>query len=139
MLTHPRHALVGACAAVHAVVRVVEAGDVIVEELVDGLLRIPGQQHDGRIPVDQHVAEVENHVADRLAVGRGGSLRHQHVMFHIRFARPTLHDASIHMNDSNERFRGARPRTSMVPCHRDDAANHPPHRCIPACNYKRRV
>ena len=93
---HDGDGLVGAGAAVHQVVDIVEAGDVVVEEFVDGLLAVAGDEYGDRIPVNQHVAEIEDHVGDRLAGVRSGlAIRDQHVVIHIRLSRPTLHSVLL--------------------------------------------
>ena len=68
----------------------------VVEEFVDGLLAVAGDEHGRWIPVNQHVAEIEDHVGDRLAGVRGGfAVRDQHVVIHIRLSGPTLHSVLL--------------------------------------------
>ena len=71
---------------------VVEAGNVIVEELFHQSVRVPWGHHRRRIPIDKHVAEIEDHVGDLPAGVRSGvAVGHKHVIFHLRLSRPAFH------------------------------------------------
>ena len=106
-LAHNSDGLLGAGAAVHEVVDIVETGDVVIEKCVDGLLAVTGDKHCGRIPVDQYIAEVENHVSDWFAGVRGSfAVCNQHIVIHIRLSGPTLHGSSsvLRLLFCNHRF-----------------------------------
>ena len=90
--THQGDAVIIRHAAVQFIVDVVEAGNIVVKELFNKLVAIAGRHHGHRIPVDEHVAEIENHIGDRLArIHRSFAVSHEHVVLHIRLSRPTLH------------------------------------------------
>ncbi len=90
--THQSHAIVIGHAGVQFVVDVVEAGNVIVEELFHQSVRVPWGHHRRRIPIDKHVAEIEDHVGDLPAGVRSGvAVGHKHVIFHLRLSRPAFH------------------------------------------------
>ena len=92
MLTDVRDALLKRGARIHQVVRIVEGRDIVVEEPVDEPLAVTRDHHRFGIPIQQHIAEIEDHLGDRGPVGsRSGILRHQLVICHLRFSRPAFH------------------------------------------------